>query len=138
MALNDANLTTIVWHIVKTELITLSSLNEAQKQEKVEEEQKSIQQLNEETIALKTLLASSKNSSRKAYVAYEVDAISLSDYKEKAIVINKEIESINQRMLDVESKISLHQANIERYQRTDFTAEYFNGLEIILTNRKKF
>lgn len=136
ISLSDNNLNTMIWFLVKNELIAISSLNKKQREEKIKVEQDKIDNLEDELINISNNVDPIDKRLKKAYLAYEDEVISLIEYKERRHVLEKEKDELIQRIHILNDKISTCKSNIKRYKKTDYSEEYFKDIEADKKKRK--
>lgn len=132
--LNDDKLSTVVWELIKKELLPLTTYNKEEKERRTEKEEKLIDKLNEEIALLSKELKNVDKTLERAYTAYisapeSAAKLALDMYSKTLTEATSKKDSINK---DIETKklhIQYAENRIDRYNRVDFTTDYLKELE---------
>lgn len=132
--LNDDKLSTVVWELIKKELLPLTTYNKEEKERRTAEEKELIDKLNEDIALLSKELKNVDKTLERAYTAYisapeSAAKLALDMYNKTLIETTSKKDSINK---DIETKklhIQYAENRIDRYNRVDFTTDYLNGIE---------
>lgn len=132
--LNDDKLSTVVWELIKKELLPLTTYNKEEKEKRTAEEKKLIDKLNEDIALLSKELKNVDKTLERAYTAYisapeSAANLALDMYNKTLTEATSKKDSINK---DIETKklhIQYAENRIDRYNRVDFTTDYLKELE---------
>lgn len=132
--LNDDKLSTVVWELIKKELLPLTTYNKEEKERRTAEEKKLIDKLNEDIALLSKELKNVDKTLERAYKAYisapeSAANLALDMYNKTLTEAISKKDSINK---DIETKklhIQYAENRIDRYNRVDFTTDYLKELE---------
>jgi len=132
--LNDDKLSTVVWELIKKELLPLTTYNKEEKERRTAEEKKLIDKLNEDITLLSKELKNVDKTLERAYTAYisapeSAAKLALDMYNKTLTEATSKKDSINK---DIETKklhIQYAENRIDRYNRVDFTTDYLKELE---------
>ena len=132
--LNDDKLSTVVWELIKKELLPLTTYNKEEKERRTEKEKKLIDKLNEDITLLSKELKNVDKTLERAYTAYisapeSAAKLALDMYNKTLTEATSKKDSINK---DIETKklhIQYAENRIDRYNRVDFTTDYLNDIE---------
>lgn len=132
--LNDDKLSTVVWELIKKELLPLTTYNKEEKERRTAEEKKLIDKLNEDIALLSKELKNVDKTLERAYTAYisapeSAAKLALDMYNKTLTEATSKKDSINK---DIETKklhIQYAENRIDRYNRVDFTTDYLKELE---------
>ena len=132
--LNDDKLSTVVWELIKKELLPLTTYNKEEKERRTAEEKKLIDKLNEDIALLSKGLKNVDKTLERAYTAYisapeSAAKLALDMYSKTLTEATSKKDSINK---DIETKklhIQYAENRIDRYNRVDFTTDYLKELE---------
>lgn len=132
--LNDDKLSTVVWELIKKELLPLTTYNKEEKERRTAEEKELIDKLNEDIALLSKELKNVDKTLERAYTAYisapeSAAELALDMYNKTLTEATSKKDSINK---DIETKklhIQYAENRIDRYNRVDFTTDYLNEIE---------
>lgn len=132
--LNDDKLSTVVWELIKKELLPLTTYNKEEKERRTEKEKELIDKLNEDITLLSKELKNVDKTLERAYTAYisapeSAAKLALDMYSKTLTETTSKKDSINK---DIETKklhIQYAENRIDRYNRVDFTTDYLNDIE---------
>ena len=132
--LNDDKLSTVVWELIKKELLPLTTYNKEEKERRTEKEKELIDKLNEDITLLSKELKTVDKTLERAYTAYisapeSAAKLALDMYNKTLTEATSKKDSINK---DIETKklhIQYAENRIDRYNRVDFTTDYLNDIE---------
>ena len=132
--LNDDKLSTVVWELIKKELLPLTTYNKEEKERRTEKEKELIDKLNEDITLLSKELKTVDKTLERAYTAYisapeSAAKLALDMYSKTLTEATSKKDSINK---DIETKklhIQYAENRIDRYNRVDFTTDYLNEIE---------
>jgi len=132
--LNDDKLSTVVWELIKKELLPLTTYNKEEKERRTAEEKELIDKLNEDIALLSKELKNVDKTLERAYTAYisapeSAAKLALDMYSKTLTEATSKKDSINK---DIETKklhIQYAENRIDRYNRVDFTTDYLNDIE---------
>lgn len=132
--LNDDKLSTVVWELIKKELLPLTTYNKEEKERRTEKEKELIDKLNEDITLLSKELKTVDKTLERAYTAYisapeSAAKLALDMYSKTLTEATSKKDSINK---DIETKklhIQYAENRIDRYNRVDFTTDYLNDIE---------
>lgn len=132
--LNDDKLSTVVWELIKKELLPLTTYNKEEKERRTAEEKELIDKLNEDIALLSKELKNVDKTLERAYTAYisapeSAAELALDMYNKTLTEATSKKDSINK---DIETKklhIQYAENRIDRYNRVDFTTDYLKELE---------
>ena len=132
--LNDDKLSTVVWELIKKELLPLTTYNKEEKERRTAEEKELIDKRNEEITLLSKELKNVDKTLERAYTAYisapeSAAKLALDMYNKTLTEATSKKDSINK---DIETKklhIQYAENRIDRYNRVDFTTDYLKELE---------
>ena len=132
--LNDDKLSTVVWELIKKELLPLTTYNKEEKERRTAEEKKLIDKLNEDIALLSKELKTVDKTLERAYTAYisapeSAAKLALDMYNKTLTEATSKKDAINK---DIETKklhIQYAENRIDRYNRVDFTTDYLKELE---------
>ena len=132
--LNDDKLSTVVWELIKKELLPLTTYNKEEKERRTAEEKELIDKLNEDIALLSKELKNVDKTLERAYTAYisapeSAAKLALDMYNKTLTEATSKKDSINK---DIETKklhIQYAENRIDRYNRVDFTTDYLNDIE---------
>lgn len=132
--LNDDKLSTVVWELIKKELLPLTTYNKEEKERRTEKEKELIDKLNEDITLLSKELKNVDKTLERAYTAYisapeSAAKLALDMYSKTLTETTSKKDSINK---DIETKklhIQYAENRIDRYNRVDFTTDYLKELE---------
>jgi len=132
--LNDDKLSTVVWELIKKELLPLTTYNKEEKERRTEKEKELIDKLNEDITLLSKELKNVDKTLERAYTAYisapeSAAKLALDMYNKTLIETTSKKDAINK---DIETKklhIQYAENRIDRYNRVDFTTDYLNDIE---------
>ena len=132
--LNDDKLSTVVWELIKKELLPLTTYNKEEKERRTEKEKELIDKLNEDITLLSKELKTVDKTLERAYTAYisapeSAAKLALDMYSKTLTETTSKKDSINK---DIETKklhIQYAENRIDRYNRVDFTTDYLKELE---------
>lgn len=132
--LNGDKVESIVWNLIKKDVLLYTDINEEERAERISKENNSITEYSYEKDALEDKLTSIDNENRKAYQVY-LDAPDViktevqKDYFNTLTVNKKETDAINNRISILNSQIEDCKLRIERYSETDYSEDYIKDIE---------
>lgn len=132
--LNDDKLSTVVWELIKKELLPLTTYNKEEKERRTAKEKELIDKLNEDITLLSKELKTVDKTLERAYTAYisapeSAAELALDMYNKTLTEATSKKDAINK---DIETKklhIQYAENRIDRYNRVDFTTDYLNDIE---------
>jgi len=132
--LNDDKLSTVVWELIKKELLPLTTYNKEEKERRTAEEEKLIDKLNEEIASLSKELKKVDKILEKAYKAYisapeSAAKLALDMYNKTLTEATSKKDDINNEIETKKLRIQYAENRIGRYNRVDFTTDYLKELE---------
>lgn len=132
--INDEKITSIIWKLVKGELIALTNLSEEQRNEKIEAEEEKIKSAVEELELCEKQIGNYQKIIDRAY-DLSIHAAD-DDYEDAKLRFirtkqenTKEIEYLKNKIAQFKQAINDSQDRISRFQKTDFAANYIQEIE---------
>lgn len=132
--LNDDKLSTVVWELIKKELLPLTTYNKEEKERRTAEEKELIDKLNEDIALLSKELKTVDKTLERAYTAYisapeSAAKLALDMYNKTLTEATSKKDSINKDIETKKLQIQYAENRIDRYNRVDFTTDYLKELE---------
>ena len=132
--LNDDKLSTVVWELIKKELLPLTTYNKEEKEKRTEKEKELIDSLNEDIALLSKELKNVDKTLERAYTAYisapeSAAKLALDMYNKTLTEATSKKDSINKNIETKKLHIQYAENRIDRYNRVDFTTDYIKEIE---------
>lgn len=132
--LNDDKLSTVVWELIKKELLPLTTYNKEEKEKRTAKEKELIDSLNEEIALLSKELKKVDKTLERAYKAYisapeSTAKLALDMYNKTLTEATSKKDDINNEIETKKLRIQYAENRIGRYNRVDFTTDYLKELE---------
>lgn len=132
--LNDDKLSTVVWELIKKELLPLTTYNKEEKEKRTAKEKELIDSLNEDIALLSKELKNVDKTLERAYTAYisapeSAAKLALDMYKKTLTEATSKKDSINKDIETKKLRIQYAENRIDRYNRVDFTTDYIKEIE---------
>lgn len=132
--LNGDKVESIVWNLIKKEILLYAEINEEERSVKIKDEQDHITNYGYEKDTLEDNLKIIDNENKKAYQLYfdapdTIKPVVQQEYYNTLSKNQKEIEVINNRIAILNSNIEDAKIRIENYSKTDYSEDYIKDIE---------
>lgn len=141
--LNDEKLTSIIWGLVKKELLPYADLNKDEREEKTIYAKKKLEEAEEHIVLCQKEIQGTEILSKRAYTAYinapeSTVELALKNYNETLVQIQKTKSNAEQEISRMNEQIKRCKDTIEYYSRTEVTEEYINSIKDNDEEKRKF
>lgn len=132
--INDDKINTVIWELIKKELINFGLYNEQEKQSKISYEESNIKEYINDISELEKQIQLLDKSDNNAFIAFQ-DAPSVikdrvkQDYYKTLEENQKKREYINDQISILKLKKEYSENKIDRYNRVDFAKDYIEEVE---------
>ena len=132
--LNDEKTETIVWELIKKELLSFVDLQKDTRAERVSQLKQKITEAKAQIPLYQQEIKKTDNTIKRAYLAYmsapeETTDIALKNYNETLSMVKKLRDDYSQQIAILKDRIKSLQGSIEYYNHSNITTDYIASIE---------
>lgn len=132
--LSNDKLETLLWELIKKELIDFADMNTQAREEKVEDAKEKIENYKEEVNLMESQKININRTTERAYNAYlsasdSIANIALERYNKTMLDAQRDIEYVNTRVDELKKKIEECEVLVNYYSQPEYSSDYIMRAE---------